>query len=310
MRYLLSVIALILTFSSAGNHCQADSPIYSVSSATDLTDCVAGLTEDSTVCLLADIEETVTVRNDHDITITIDGGNHTLQNGLIISNDGNCNYVLSALNISPMDKGNDEYASTCLYISNYKGQNEVVLMNNVSFLDGPGIAIHWDESYGNGILRIENVIEAQGIGIYIEQDIDENNSSHVTVCGCGEISTEGHAPIICKGSPDIQEQIQDQDLSVSVQDLSLKGGNYTISASMTFQRMNLTITDIRTDKPVIIRWDENYVIDAKDTNAIKNELAEHIICTADNKPCEVEILYSGDTNDTSEEYSGSFVMNK
>ena len=311
-RLIRTVAALIITLVFLCGGCLADAPVISVSSAAELADCVAALTGDCTVRLLADIEETVTVRNDHDITITIDGGNHTLQNGLIISNDGNCNYVLSALNISPMDKGNDEYASTCLYISNYKGQNEVVLMNNVSFLDGPGIAIHWDESYGNGILRIENVIEAQGIGVYIEQDIDENNSSHVTVCGCGEISTEGHAPIICKGSPDIQEQIQDQDLSVSVQDLSLKGGNYTISASMTFQRMNLTITDIRTDKPVTIRWDENYVIDAKDTDyqAVKDGLSEWISCTMDNKPCEVEIRYFGDTNDTSEDYKGIFTLNR
>ena len=305
-----AVLIITLVFLCGG--CLADTPVISVSSAAELADCVAGLTGDCTVRLLADIEETVTVSNDRDITVTIDGNNHTLRNGLNIDSHGNCSYVLTALNISPMDKDTDEYASTCLHVFNCKGQNEVVLMDSVSFPDNPEIAIQWHDSYGNGTLRIENTIHAQAVGIYIDQDIDESNSSHVTVCGHGEISVEGTAPVSCAGFTDVQQQIRDQVCSVSVRDLSLKGGKYTVSARMTFQRMKLSVTDIHTDKPVSIFWEENYVIDARDTDyqAVKDGLSEWISCTAGNHPCEAEIRYSGDTNDTSEDSTGIFTLNR
>ena len=130
------------------------------------------------------------------------------------------------------------------------------------------------------------------------------------VCGHGKIIAEGTAPITCDGFLDDDYQVSGYGLSVS--DLTLNGGQNTLATRMYFQRMNLTITDVQTDKPVTIRWDENYAIDAKDTNTktIKDELTKYIKCTANNKPCKAEIIYSGDTNDTSEEYSGSFVVNK
>ena len=87
--FLLVCVLLV----SAIGPCLAEAPVHSVSSAAELADCVAGLTEDSTVCLLADIEEKATVCNDKDITVTIDGNSHALLNGLDIVNNGSCNWA-------------------------------------------------------------------------------------------------------------------------------------------------------------------------------------------------------------------------
>ena len=302
--FLLICVLLV----SAVGFCLAEAPVLSVSSAAELADCVAGLTEDSTVCLAADIEEKVTVCNDNDITVTIDGNGHALLNGLDIVNHGNCNYIFRTIKIGPMDEDNDEYWSTCMEVFNSKGQNEVVLMEDVSFLRNPQIGIRWYGHCGNGTLRIENTIDALAAGVYIEQDIDENNSSQVTVCGNGGIRTQGDAPVICAGSPDVQDQVPGRDFSVFIRDLFLEGTEYTVSARMTFQRMNLSIADIRTDYPVTILWEEQYVTEPENTNeqAVKDGLSSRIWYTTGDTPGSAMVIYNGDFDD----YTGFFMLNE
>ena len=307
-RLLIAAVLVTAVLVSAGGSCLAEAPAFSVSSAAELADCVAGLTEDSTVCLLADIEEKVTVRNDRDITVTIDGNGHALQKGVDIVNDGSCSYVFRAIDIGPMNEDNDEYWSTCMEVFNSKGQNEVALMEDVSFLRNPQIGIRWYEHCGNGTLRIGNTIEAQAAGVYIEQDIDEEHSSQVTVCGQGGIRTGGAAPVICTGSPDVQNQVPGQDFSVFIRDLFLEGTEYTVSARMTFQRMNLSIADIKTDYPVTILWEEQYVTEPENMNeqAVKDGLSSRIRYTMGEHPGSATVIYNGDFDD----YMGSFMLNE
>ena len=178
----------------------------------------------------------------------------------------------------------------------------------MSFLRNPQIGIRWYEHCGNGTLRIENTIDALAAGVYIEQDIDENNSSQVTVCGHGGIRTQGDAPVICTGSPDVQDQIPGRDFSVSIRDLFLAGTEYTVSARMTFQRMNLSIADIRTDYPVTILWEEQYVTEPENTNesAVKDGLSSRIRYTTGDTPGSAMVIYNGDFDD----YTGFFMLNE